>query len=77
MSLDRTLNAIEQALGEADGPTGGQGAIIQWLSIWRPSPQKRTYLEQHALYLIEPVEVIQGIIKGPDEPIAPLNTSPR
>jgi hypothetical protein len=66
--LERRLDRLEQAFGAADGPTPGQRAILDWLSIWQLTPQKRSYLQQVGREdLIERAEPLQPILENHDE----------
>lgn len=66
MSQDRRLNRLEHILGATDDLTVGQRAIVDWLSIWRLTPQKRSYLQRIGREdLIERAEPLQDILAEP------------
>jgi hypothetical protein len=73
MSQDRRLDRLEQVFGATDGPTPGQWAIIQWLSIWRLTLQKRSYLQRVGREdLIDLAEPLQDILGDPAAFLAEL-----
>jgi hypothetical protein len=58
------VNRLEQAFGERDGLSLGQRAIVQWLEIWRLTPQKRAYLQRVGREdLMERAEPLQGMLE--------------
>jgi hypothetical protein len=72
MSQDRRLNHLERVFGASNGPTPGQRAILDWLAIWRLTPQKCAYLQQHAPHMIDLAEPLQDILEDPTAFLAEL-----
>jgi hypothetical protein len=74
MSLERRLHRIEQMMGEPEALTPEQQAILDWLAIWRLTPQKRAYLEQvRREDLIERAEPLQPLLEDAEAQRAFLN----
>ncbi len=65
--LNRRLHLIEQAVGQAGELTREQQRILDWLSIWRLTPQKRHYLQSIGRQdLIDRAEAVQPLIEDAD-----------
>jgi hypothetical protein len=68
MSLDRCLHLLEQAVGQGREFTHEEQRILDWLSIWRLTSQKRTYLQSVGRGdLIERAEALQPLIEDTAE----------
>jgi hypothetical protein len=64
MPLNHRLHRIEQIMGEPEAFTPEQRAILDWLSIWHLTPQKRAYLEHVGREdLIDRAEALQPLIE--------------
>jgi hypothetical protein len=46
MMLNRRLQLIEQVVGQDGEFTHEERRILDWLALWRLTPQKQTYLQR-------------------------------
>jgi hypothetical protein len=68
MRLNRRLHLMEQVIGHVGEFTHEERRILEWIALWRLTPQKRTYLQSIGREdLTERAEPLQPLIEDPDE----------
>jgi hypothetical protein len=68
MMLNRRVHQMEEVIGHAGEFTPDQRRILEWIALWRLTPQKRAYLQSIGRDdLIERAEPLQPLIENHDE----------